>query len=168
MFTLIKIIITLIVSIVVGIYFGGYFDDESIKAIVGGLTNVSAAVFAISGLWISQVYPEALKAFTKNIDIIAGSDRAKRIEDLVFTIAKSAFVLVSILLLHFCLPVVKNILVDLSLKIDINNCVVGILTFLTLIQMSSVTSIMFHTFRFADLLHSKNEEAKVNKRLDNE
>lgn len=76
-----------------------YMDITSVIAV---LQNISAIVFAITGVWIAYLYPNAIAGLTKNekIDFFASKNEAKKVESLVLVIIISALVLVFIALFY--------------------------------------------------------------------
>lgn len=72
-----------------------YIDITNVIAV---LQNISAIVFAITGVWIAYLYPNAIAGLTKNekIDFFASKNEAKKVESLVLVIIISALVLVLI------------------------------------------------------------------------
>ncbi|EMA4781338.1 hypothetical protein U3C50_001042 [Providencia rettgeri] len=69
-----------------------------ITNVISVLQNISAIVFAITGVWIAYLYPNAIAGLTKNekIDFFASKNEAKKVESLVLVIIVSALVLVLI------------------------------------------------------------------------
>jgi hypothetical protein len=163
---LMKPTLYLLISIVIGCFLYPYMTDANIKEIVSTQLNMTASIFAISGLWISQIYPDAIKAYGGNVSILIGSQRAKRIESLVLVVATSALILVLMLLYNFISPVLSEVVrgTQFQQKFEMGKVTFLVLVALTLIR--SIGSIMFYTFQFSDELHQKNEELEAQKRLD--
>ncbi|MFS4413456.1 hypothetical protein [Providencia sp. T47] len=86
-----------------------YLDITNIIAV---LQNISAIVFAITGVWIAYLYPNAIAGLTKNekIDFFASKSDARKVESLVLIIIISALVLVGIAVFYLTSTTIKGTL----------------------------------------------------------
>ncbi|AMJ94774.1 hypothetical protein AVL56_11025 [Alteromonas stellipolaris] len=158
----------ILVSISVGFgYFSSeVFDSDDLKDIVSVLSNISAANFAIAGLWISQIYPEAMKAYTlPNVSIIEAGEKAERIESLILVVSTSALVLILILVIQFAVPF-ESLAKNTIYETWVETCKLTLICFLALIQLLVVTKLVYNMFIFSNQLYRKVLELKAHNRLN--
>jgi hypothetical protein len=154
------------ISIALGYFYHPFLDNDHTKDTVSILMNVSAATFAIAGLWISQIYPEAMKAYTlPNVSIVEASEKSKRIESLILTISTSAFVIVILLITQYLYPLEK-IALGTSYEDNINWFKAAVLLFLSFLQLVALLKLTYGMFIFTNQLHRKVKELKAQKKLD--
>ncbi|QTL40999.1 hypothetical protein HGO23_06580 [Xenorhabdus budapestensis] len=74
------------------------------------LQNISAVVFAIGGVWIGYLYPNAIAGLMKSekVDFFTSKNDAKRVEGMIFIIIVSALVLVGITLFYLMVILLKD------------------------------------------------------------
>lgn len=99
---IIKIIISIIVAVI--IIGGGFCIADNVKYsylvdLMGVLQNTSAMIFAIAGIWLAYLYPNAIAGLMKSekVDFLASKNEAKRIEGMILIIIMSASVLILII-----------------------------------------------------------------------
>lgn len=99
---IIKFIISVIMAVV--IFGGGFGVAENVKYsyiidLMGVLQNTSAMIFAIAGIWLAYLYPNAIAGLMKSekVDFLASKNEAKRIEGMILIIIMSALVLILII-----------------------------------------------------------------------
>lgn len=114
------------------------------------LQNMSAAVFTLTGIWIAYLYPEAINSFTnpKKLNILKGSENAKRIERLVLIIFTSAFVLIGLLLINITFPIMEEIITLKTQKDKMNTLYIGMIIYLALNQLRAISGIMINNLDF--------------------
>jgi high-affinity K+ transport system ATPase subunit B len=131
------------------------------------LQEMSAAVFALAGIWVAYIYPEAITVFTnpKEISLLNGSERADRVQELVITILVSAFVLLATIFIFLFESMFKNIVYIQSHRLNIMFFLVMIACYLTLIQSKALVTIMINNIKFVNVLYHKKKEQQANKDL---
>lgn len=131
----------LALSLFLGYFSSGHLAIEEVRFITGGLQNISAAVFTLSGIWIAYSYPQAIAAYTSpdSVQIIPGDD-ARRIEGLVLIILSSAFVISSILIFDWAYLVVSGLEVYSEIREGLKVIGVSFIMYLSLVQLKAIFS----------------------------
>lgn len=141
------------------------YSFEDYKEYSSVLINVSSMVFTIMGIWIAFLYPNALSRIVdpkiKTVDFSESLLETKRLESLVSSILKSAFVIIFIMI--FFLSKVLLFKSDLYLQnsIFIKELVLSFTVLLSYIQLEAVLSVMYSNIMFLNDLHNKREDRKA-------
>lgn len=161
----IRFVVITTLSIFLGYFYYPFLDSDNLQNITSVLINVSAAIFAVAGLWISQIYPEAIKAFSlPNISLVEASEKAKRIESLILVIATSGLVIFILLIVQFLFPL-EVIVKGTSNENYVSWFKAAMLLFLSIIQLVSLSKLTYVMFIFANQLHRKIRESKAQRKL---
>jgi len=138
-----------------GYLLGEKISFAEIKDVLGSLQNMSAAVFALAGLWIAYIYPKAIISYTSPEDNewSYGEDSTKRIEKLILTIFTSAFILVAILLFNYLHAIFNNLDLVKNNMENYNRLLLGLVTYISLLQIYSISSIMLANIEFVNRLY---------------
>ena len=157
----------IIISVVIACFTFRYVEVIDLKNVLSTLQNISAAVFTLAGIWIAYIYPEAITAFTnpEKVSLIKGTDKTKRIENLVLIILTSAFVIVSILLFNLSNMLFKNIPFILENKDLFKGISISFVLYLSLNQTKAVMSIMVSNIDFVNELHKNKTDQEANNEL---
>jgi hypothetical protein len=124
---------------------------------------VTAAIFTLTGIWLAISYPEAIKTYInpREVSLMKGSIRTKRIEKIVLTIFGAAYALSLTILLQWS----ETILSGFSLTPDSNKIFIlvygSLLAYITIIVLRGLWSIMYVNFLITNELHDKKDEAEA-------
>lgn len=127
---------TVILALIVGsIWFGREIAFTEQMPIYEGLRTTSSIIFAVSGAWITILYPEKLsKAFGKKVFSEPEEDLGQ-INKLFKPLLYSTVVLAFVIIVSFIVPLARHIAILLQYKEifrSISFCIIGILTCLQL------------------------------------
>lgn len=163
----IKHLLYIAVSITIGIVISDGIVYENVKNILSSLQQVSAAVFALTGIWIAYLYPEALTSLAnpEKVSLLKGTKNTERIESLVLIIISSAIVLLATLVFDYlyALKTLINFSANINLILKISGF--SLVTYLCFIQINSIFSILIANIRFVNDLHNKKESIETNNDL---
>ncbi|AHM74502.2 hypothetical protein ACRRQX_000841 [Yersinia enterocolitica] len=166
----IKVILHILVIISL-VYVSFYMHDniryQGVVDILSGLQNASAMIFAIVGIWLAYLYPNAISGLVKSekIDFIASTKDTKRIESLVFIILASALVLIGVIFFYVISAIVKNTDFYIFHHVTIKTIGFAYVLYLFLIQCYAVFMIIIRNIVFINDLHKKLNEQKLKKNL---
>lgn len=160
-----KIIVMAIASLLIGILTYHYqpkFSYSDFKDYCNTLLAVSGMVFTIMGIWIAFVYPNAIKRLQdpdkiKIADFTSTMRDTRRLESIVSSVMEAGFVAMCITLIYFAKLAITGFPDYETLRIPLRSTAAGFIVFLTLIQCSSVASVIYANYQFIDDLHSKRE-----------
>ncbi|WP_421419936.1 hypothetical protein ACN9JF_18385 (plasmid) [Pseudoalteromonas lipolytica] len=165
-FTIARHFIYTLVSMIAGYYSMDILTYKDFNPAISVLQNISAAVFTLSGIWIAYLYPQAISSITSSskVDLLKGSDDAKRVENLVYVVSTSALVLFFILLISIFEPIFYKV-IPFNYKGTINFLIMSCLFYLTIIQSVSILKIIASNLDFIYRLSYKVTEKKVDDEL---
>lgn len=138
------------------------YTYNDFKDYCGILLPVSGMVFTIMGIWIAFVYPNAILRLQdpekiQTADFSKTMSDTRRLEVIVGTIMKSAFVAFSITLIFFTKLAFSQTQLYLEHIALVKSIALGIIFFLTLIQSSALINVIYSNFLFVDDLHNRRE-----------
>ena len=143
-------------------------DDESIKSIISSMQNITAAVFALSAVWIAIGYPEAIKAYVNpdKFSLVKGATNTIRIEKLVNIILPTTFVLTFTFLLQWIDVLINAIFASLG---DYASYYMAskyaFIFYLSVLIIQSLWQVMTVNMNMANELHDKKDSSELNDRL---
>lgn len=139
MFRYIRIRIYLILLVLflgVLFYFGDGISIDVQKEIFSKLLNISGILYGIMGAWIAIIYSESLnKVFFKDHDIEERKEALKEIDFLLFPMAVSALIVVTILLTFLIGPIFRQINFMQKHYLLIRSMSFTVIGFLTILQV---------------------------------
>ena len=122
-------------------------------------------VFTIMGIWIAFLYPNALSRIIDpkitTVDFSESLQETKRLEALVSSVLKSAFVIILLMLIYLgkvLLFKTNYYLVHASL---IKDLVLSTTVLLSYMQCEAVFYVMYSNIMFLNDLHNKREDRKA-------
>lgn len=141
------------------------YSFEDYKEYSSVLINVSSMVFTIMGIWIAFLYPNALSRIIDpkitTVDFSESLQETKRLEALVSSVLKSAFVIILLMLIYLgkvLLFKTNYYLVHASL---IKDLVLSTTVLLSYMQCEAVFYVMYSNIMFLNDLHNKREDRKA-------
>lgn len=158
-----------LVVIVLGVWGSDKLTLNDLQPLLGTLQNTSAMVFAIAGIWVAYLYPEAISSIVKDKDtaeltekLNEERDDIQRVRLIVGVIALSGFVMASLLVFSVIGPMIQKAVFFSSYK-DVTRSIGLILLFsLTYLQLFAVYVVLASNINF--LIRLVNLETKM--RLD--
>lgn len=145
-------------------YYSGFkLDFSALTKMVGSLQNVTAAIFALTGIWLAISYPEAIKSYINphKVSLLKGSVRTKRIERIVLTIFAAAYALTLTVLLQWSVVFKTAFELDDGLKHILTSIYCGLLLYITFVVIRGLWSILYINFQITNELHDKKDEAEA-------
>lgn len=154
-------------SAFIGYHFYSFVKLSDFAPVIDSLQDISVMVFTIMGLWVAFIYPSALKALTNpgKVRMIEGTDKTKRLEDLITAILISASVLLGILLFTFLELITKQTVFYKENESLLKAVSLSFLAYLCLVQSKAVMSVIINNIRFVNELHSKRNEQEMHQDL---
>lgn len=140
-----------------------YSDLNSYAAVLMG---VSSMVFTLMGIWIAFLYPNALQRLmdpetVENSDFSTSLSETKRLEGLVGSVLRSAFVVVVLMLLALSKVVVTEMAFVPSYAVLIKSLVLSIVIVLSFLQLESIFYVIYSNVMFINELHTKREDKEA-------
>ena len=156
-----------LVSLTTGIFYLeiNYSFDE-LKDYLNVLLAASGMVFTIMGIWIAFLYPNALQRLVnpqkiENADFSSTLSETKRLESLVGSVLKSAFVVIAIMLV-FIGKILFGRLSFVALNLDtIKAITISFVVFVTYLQLEAFFHVMYSNVLFISDLHKKREDREA-------
>ncbi|UXZ53402.1 hypothetical protein LOS15_11195 [Halomonas sp. 7T] len=142
------------------------YEYSELKEYMESLLTVSAMVFTIMGIWIAFLYPNALSKIVnpKKVEYADFNDslnETRRLEGLVASVLKSAFVVTAVVLIFLGELVFGFFLIDSEYFLNIKQLAVSLVIVLTFLQLESVFYVMYSNVMFINELHTKREEREA-------
>jgi len=130
------------------------------------LLNVSGVVFTVMGIWIALIYPAALSKIIDSdkvvlVDFSELRTDTKRLEFLVFSVLKSAFIVVVILFSYLFRFIVINFEIYLEFLFLFKSFAVSVLALLFFMHMESIWHVVAANIMFINDLHKKDRIEKL-------
>lgn len=146
--------------------FGVGYAYSDLKDYVNILMSVSSMVFTIMGIWIAFLYPNALQRLVspdkvENADFSETLGETKRLEGLVGSVLKSAFVLSMILSFFMAKLIVSGLDFYDELIFDLKNLSLSFFLVLSVLQLESVFYVVYSNVMFVNELHQKREDREA-------
>jgi hypothetical protein len=141
------------------------FTFEDYKEYSSVLMNVSSMVFTIMGIWIAFLYPNALSRIVdskvETVDFSESLQDTKRLQALVGSILKSAFVIIFLMLIYLSKVILFKTPLYTQNIILIKQLVLSFTIVLSYMQFEAVLYVMYSNFMFLNDLHSKREDREA-------
>ncbi|CQR03824.1 TPA: hypothetical protein U5D73_000081 [Yersinia enterocolitica] len=160
--------VILIASVLaLGYFMSSYVKYSSVTDILSGLQNASAMIFAIAGIWLAYLYPNAIAGLVKNekVDFFASKSDAKRVESMVFIIVTSAFVLVAVITFYVLSAVIKNTDFYVQNRTIMKTIGLGYVLYLYMVQIYCVLMVIARNLSFVSRLHSILNDKELDEKL---
>ena len=164
---LIKLFIGLAISLALALFSFGNITFSSLDSIISALQNTSAMVFAIDGIWLAYLYPEAVAGLVKGENLKLENDRAKakKIESIVGIVVVSALVMIGIIVFY----VANAFFINTDLYINNKSCFklfsVTYIVFLAITQIYCVALVIKRSVSFINQLYKMISDKKIDKLL---
>lgn len=131
------------------------------------LLAVSSMVFTIMGIWIAFLYPNALQRLMdpdkiENADFSESLTETKRLEGLVASVLKSAFIVTIIMLMFLTKVILFDTHYYTTYIHEIKSAALAFIIILTFLQLESIIFVIFSNVMFINDLHSKREDKEAN------
>ncbi|PWC10999.1 hypothetical protein [Brenneria corticis] len=167
---IIKFIISVIIFAI--LVSGGYCLSENVTYsyltdLLSVLQNTSAMIFAIAGIWLAYLYPNAIAGLMKSekVDFLASKNEAKRIEGMIFIIILSAFVLVLVILFYTFNAILRGSDLYYHNKDVIKGLGVSYVAGILYVQLYCVTELIRRNVSFINRLYSVINEKELEEKL---
>jgi hypothetical protein len=143
---------------------------EDAKDYLTLLSGVSGMVFTIMGIWIAFLYPNALSRLVNQdkvitVDFTESLADAKRLERIVAAVLVSALVMLGALVFTLSKILLYLTPIYQEHRTIFKSGGLSVITFLTLIQVEAVLSVIVANIMFINDLHWKRQERKANEEL---
>lgn len=167
---IIKIIISIIVAVI--IIGGGFCIADNVKYsylvdLMGVLQNTSAMIFAIAGIWLAYLYPNAIAGLMKSekVDFLASKNEAKRIEGMILIIIMSASVLILIIAFYAFNAVFRGTEFYVNNKYIIKGLGCSYVIGIVLLQVYCVIVLISRNVSFINRLYTVINEKELEEKL---
>ena len=166
---IIRLAIYLITTIVLTYFFyklGVKYSFESFKDFLSALLTASSMVFTLMGIWIAFLYPNALQRLInpEKIEIADFSEslnETKRLESLVASVLRSAFVVLAIMVIFLTKAVFHETAIYANYVSTIKATALATATTLSAIQVESIAYVIFSNILFINDLHRRREDREA-------
>ena len=123
-------------------------------------------VFTLMGLWIAFLYPNALRRLVdpvkiENVDFSDTLNETRRLEGLVGSVLKSAFVVMMIMMIFIFKIYFFNTNFYLSNIFLIKSIALSFVTILTVLQFESIFYVIYSNVMFINEIHKKREDREA-------
>ncbi len=167
---IIKILIGILMAFVLLV--GGFSISESVKYsyvvdLLGILQNTSAMIFAIAGIWLAYLYPNAIAGLMKSekVDFLASKSEAKRIEGMILIIIMSATVLIFIIAFYAFNAVLRGTDFYANNRHLIKGVSCVYILSILLTQLSCVIVLIWRNVSFINRLYTVINEKELEEKL---
>lgn len=167
---IIKILIGILMAVVLLV--SGFCISESVKYsyvvdLLGVLQNTSAMIFAIAGIWLAYLYPNAIAGLMKSekVDFLASKNEAKRIEGMILIIIMSAAVLIFIIAFYAFNAVLRGTDLYANNRLFIKGISCTYILTVLLIQLSCVIVLIRRNITFINRLYAVINEKELEEKL---
>jgi len=142
------------------------FSYSDFKDYLSVLLTVSSMVFTLMGLWIAFLYPNALRRLVdpvkiENVDFSDTLNETRRLEGLVGSVLKSAFVVMMIMMIFIFKIYFFNTNFYLSNIFLIKSIALSFVTILTVLQFESIFYVIYSNVMFINEIHKKREDREA-------
>ncbi|MGE8190683.1 hypothetical protein [Pseudomonas sp. NPDC086278] len=167
---MLKIPVMAVASIIIGtlaFHYNLKFSYADFKDYCTALLALSGMVFTIMGIWIAFIYPNAIKRLQdpdkiKIADFTSTMEDTRRLESIVGSVMESGFVAAGVTGLFLLKLLVTGLPFYTDSMLIFKSAAIGIVIFLTLIQGSSVFSVIYANYLFIGDLHTRRETQERN------
>lgn len=137
-------------------------DFKIYSSVLGGLQVLASVVFAIVGLWIGSIYPNAITSIANDdVSYIVGTKDGESVEKLVNTIMISAFVMLSTLLIYLFKLTFFKLGIYEENRLVFKFLAVLSLYYISILQIRCILTVISSNYKFVSNLHSKINDAKL-------
>lgn len=154
------------------IFGGGFCIAENVKYsylidLMGVLQNTSAMIFAIAGIWLAYLYPNAIAGLMKSekVDFLASKNEAKRIEGMILIIIMSALVLILIILFYAFNAIFRGTELYVTNRYIIKGLGCSYVTGILFLQLYCVIVLIHRNISFINRLYSVINEKELEDKL---
>lgn len=142
-------------------YFNIVVLYDSSKDFFSNMLVVSTMVFTLMAIWIAYLYPDALDKIRDQekleiADFSEAKSKLKRLEFIVASVLKSAFVSIVIIVIYLVKALFENTLCELVIQ-EVEYLLAPTLITLFWLQSESILSVMKANVTFINELHSRKE-----------
>jgi hypothetical protein len=151
---------------------GGFCIADNVKYsylvdLMGVLQNTSAMIFAIAGIWLAYLYPNAIAGLMKSekVDFLASKNEAKRIEGMILIIIMSASVLILIIAFYAFNAVFRGTEFYVNNKYIIKGLGCSYVIGIVLLQVYCVIVLISRNVSFINRLYTVINEKELEEKL---
>lgn len=142
------------------------YSYSDFKDYLSVLLTASSMVFTIMGIWIAFIYPNAIRRLVhpskiENVDFSETLSETKRLEGLVGSVLKSAFVVMVIMLVFLSKVVFYQTGFYLQNIVFIKSSLLSIVVIISILQIESIFYVVYSNVMFINDLHSKREDREA-------
>lgn len=139
------------------------FKYEDLKDYLGILSNVSAMVFTLMGIWIAFLYPNALARLVnpKTIEIADFSETledTRRLESIVGAVLKSAIVMICAMSIALAKIFIHKTGFYLEHQSVLKHLALSAAGLMSIVQLEAVMGVVFANVMFINDLHRKRHD----------
>lgn len=162
---LIYFVFLLLLTWIFYVYEVGYSYSD-FKDYLSVLLTASSMVFTIMGIWIAFIYPNALRRLVhpskiENVDFSETLSETKRLEGLVGSVLKSAFVVMVIMLLFLGKVIFYKSGLFLQNVDVIKSTLLSVVVLISLLQVESIFYVVYSNVMFINDIHTKREDREA-------
>lgn len=164
--TLLRWLGLFLIVLFLSIKYGISISYDNFKDFSEILLNVSGVVFTVMGIWIALIYPAALSKIVDSnnillVDFSEAKTDTKRLEFLVFSILKSAFVVVIILAAYLFRFIALNFDFYSDCLFLFKAIAISTLVVLFFMHVESILHVISANIMFINDLHRKRQEREA-------
>jgi hypothetical protein len=141
------------------------YTYEDFKNYLSVLLTSSSMVFTLMGIWIAFLYPNALQRIVsnkiKNVDFSDSLLETRRLEYLVASVLKSAFVVMMIMFFYFLKLIVPNFEIYQNNIELIKSLALSFVLILGILQVEAILHVIYSNVMFINDLHNKRKEREA-------
>lgn len=144
------------------------YQYSDLKDYLAVLLTVSSMVFTLMGIWIAFLYPNALQRILDSNEI-GGTNfdetlgETKRLEGLVGSVLRSAFIVGTIMCLQLSKLVLTSLTLSLGAILVIKSSVLALVVVLTLLQIESICYVIYSNIMFINELHNERQTREADR-----
>lgn len=157
----------LAVAVSIGFSCSKFVKYQSVVDLLGGLQNASAMIFAIAGIWLAYLYPNAIAGLIKNekVDFFTSKQDAKRIEGIVYIIIMSALVLLGVIAFYYTSALFKYTPLYSENRVFIKSIAIAYVTYLIAVQAKCVILLILRNVSFINRLFAVINDKELEDKL---
>lgn len=162
-------VLIVLLSIVLGYWGSDKLAWKDLQPLVGVLQNTSSMVFAIAGIWIAYLYPEAIASIVngRNSSELDGvPEDVERIRLIVGVVALSGGVMGSLVLISVAVPLLKSSSLYSTFPEIVKGVGLCMLFLLTYVQLFAVYVVLASNVNFLIRLTNIETEKRLDRKLN--
>jgi len=134
------------------------------------LVGVSSMIFTLMGIWIAFLYPNALRRIAdpkkiEHADFTETLQDTRRLEGLVGSVMKSAFVVLTVMLIFLMRTILSDLPLSFACAALLKAAALSVVMTLTFLQVESIFYVIYSNILFINELHNKREDREADKNI---